>query len=339
MQLLVVHLLTRERDRESVSLSTRMNGIQPHSPHLLRMRRLPPLHALRAFEAAARHLHFGRAAEELHLTPTAISHQVRLLEELTGTKLFLRYPRPMRLTDDRAALFPVLRDALDRIADAVDGMAHGAVGRPLIVSVNLSFASRWLLPRLQRLKAETGIELAVEGDDTPVDLHAGTVDFAIRYAAAVPRDFAAHPMFTDRMIPVCAPSVLARYGPVSRPSDLSRFPLVHFRWKMKRLNAPSWERWFAHAAEGDHAAASVTAPRALQLSEELHALEAAIAGQGVSLASDVQVELDIAAGRLVVPIDLGLPGSTFRAVHLKSLRRAAEVRRFAEWATVQVLGD
>jgi len=303
------------------------------------MRRLPPLHALRAFEAAARHLHFGRAAEELHLTPTAISHQVRLLEELTGTKLFRRFPRHMRLTDEGAALFPVMRDALDRIADAVDAMARAPGSRPLIVSVNVAFASRWLLPRLQRLKAETGIELAVEGDDRPVDLHAGTVDFAIRYAAAAPREFAAYALFTDRMIPVCALSVLARYGPVSKPSELARFPLVHFRWKMKRSHAPSWERWFAHAAEGDPAAASVAVPCALQVSEELHALEAAIAGQGVSLASDVQVELDIAAGRLVVPIDLGLPGCTFRAVHLKSSRRAADIRRFAAWAASQALGD
>ena len=299
------------------------------------MRRLPPLHSLRAFEAAARHLHFGKAAEELHLTPTAISHQVKLLESLIGAELFRRYPRPMRLTDEGAALFPVLRDSLDRIADAIDGLSRAAHARPLAVSVNLAFASRWLLPRLAKLKQETGIDLAFESDDRPVDLHAQTVDFAIRYGAHAPREFVSYPLFQDRMIPVCAPAVLAKYGPVKRPSELARFPLVHFRWRMPRPDAPSWERWFVRAAEIDPEATTITASKTLQFNEEIHAIEAAIAGHGVTLASDVEVALDIAAGLLVMPIDFGLEGLTFRAIHLKSSRRAPEIKRFADWAAAK----
>lgn len=297
------------------------------------MRRLPPLHALRAFEAAARHLNFAKAAAELGLTPTAISHQIRLLEGLVGKPLFRRRPRPLTLTSEGALLFPVLRDGLDRFAATVSELKGLSREEPLVMSVPHSFGSRWLLPRLRDLKAETGLEIAMEADDRFVDLHAGTVDCAIRYVREKPLDLISHDLFVDRMVPVCTPSLLARLGPVEHASDIARLRLIHFRWKTKRPDAPSWERWFAEAAKFDHRAASAAPPKGgLRVSEESHAIEAALAGEGVSLASDIEVALDIAARRLVVPIDIGIPGFMFRIAHVRSHPRASDIARFADWA-------
>lgn len=301
------------------------------------MRRLPPLHALRAFEAAARHGHFAKAAQELALTPTAISHQVRLLEDLLGCSLFRRFPRPLRLTHQGEALFPVLRDGLDRFAQAIDGIK--VPSQHLTVSSNHSFAMRWLMPRLSRLRDGTGIDLEIDADDRMVDLHAGTVDFAIRYVAAPPSAFTAHALFRDTFAPFCAPSLLATHGAPQRPGAIFRLPLVSWRWKTKRSDAPSWERWLGHAAASDQAYAGQALPRpALRLSEEAHAIEAAISGLGVALVSEFELSLDIAAGRLVRLSPIGLPDLTFFAVHVKSSRRAAEVSRFAEWVRAEILG-
>lgn len=300
------------------------------------MRRLPPLHALRAFEAAARHSHFTKAAQELALTPTAISHQVRLLEDMLGCRLFRRFPRPMRLTQEGEALFPVLRDGLDSFAEAIDAIRTSAPGH-LTVSCNHSFAMRWLMPRLCALNEATGIELAIEADDRMVDLHAGSVDFAIRYVAAAAREAAAHEMFRDTFAPFCAPSLLSRYGVPDGAADLLRLPLVSWRWKTKRIDAPSWERWLAQVAAGDAALDGLKLPSpAIRLSEEAHAIEAAINGQGVALISEIEVSLDVAAGRLVRVSPVAIPDLTFFAVHLRSSGRAAEIRRFVEWARAQV---
>jgi len=196
-----------------------------------------------------------------------------------------------------------------------------------------SFGSRWLLPRLRELKEVTGIEIAMEADDRFVDLHAATVDCAVRYVRERPPELVSHDLFTDRMVPVCTPSLLARHSPIEHAADIVRLPLIHFRWKTKRLDAPSWERWLVEAAGLDASAARAALPKGgLRVSEEFHAIEAALAGQGVSLASDIEVSLDLAAGRLVVPIDIGTSGFTFRVVHVAAHPRAAEVALFASWA-------
>lgn len=300
------------------------------------MRRLPPLHALRAFEAAARHLSFVKAAGELGLTPTAISHQIRLLEGIIGKPLFRRRPRPLSLTPEGTLLFPVLRDGLDQFAAAVSQLKGTSGEEPLVMSVPHSFGSRWLLPRLRDLKTSAGVDIAIEADDRLVDLHASTVDCAIRYTRERPAEHISHDLFTDRMIPVCTPSLLARHGPIEHASDIVRLPLIHFRWKTKRPDAPSWERWLQEAGTVDARAAGATLPKGgLKVSEEIHAIEAALAGEGVSLASDIEVALDIAADRLVVPIDIGIPGFTFRVVHLRSHPRATDIAVFAKWARSQ----
>lgn len=291
------------------------------------MRRLPPLHALRAFEAAARHLHFARAAAELHLTPTAISHQVRQLEDTLQVQLFHRHPRPLRLSPEGEALYPVLRDSLDRIATTVADLSPETPERPLTVSVTVAFASRWLMPRLPRLRAETGLDLAIEADDRPADLHGGEVDFAIRYATAPESSAAWLPLFEDRLVPVCAPELLAQQRPVMAPRDVLRLPLIQYRWRLRTESEPTWRYWGTLAGEP---ASSVHVSQ--HFSEEVHAIDAAMAAQGVVLASDVLVADELATGQLVKMSDISLPGRRYWAVCLKTNLRYADVLRFASWA-------
>lgn len=288
------------------------------------MRKLPPLHALRAFEAAARHLHFARAADELGLTPTAISHQVRQLEAILGVELFHRYPRPVRLSAAGETLFPVLRRALDEIAGTLEQLALSTPETPLRLSVTMAFASRWLMSRLPALRRETGLNITVEASDLPADLHASDIDMAIRYAAQTDGHSEWHRLFVDAIIPVCAPRV-ARDIPLT-PDDILSLPLLQYRWKSASRNAPSWERWHAHVG------ASAPLPVLRQsFSEEIHAIDAAVAGQGAVLASKHLVDDLIDAGQLIQLSDVALPGLTCWAVFLPTHPRRDRLERLLGW--------
>ena len=288
------------------------------------MRKLPPLHGLRAFEAAARHLHFSAAAEELHLTPTAISHQVRQLEEILGVELFRRYPRPVRLTPAGEQLFPVLRDSLDRIATSIEQLSDRQDG-PLRLSVTMAFASRWLMPRLPRLREQTGLSVAIEADDRVADLHASGIDMAIRYAERPGTDAEWHRLFPDRLIPVCASGLLSGTELLS-PDQVLALPLLHYRWRSGAANAPNWERWQAHArADGASPKISQT------FSEEVHALDAALAGQGAVLASEHLVGDQLKIGALLRLSDIALPGPTYWAVFLTSHPAKERLTTLLDW--------
>ena len=290
------------------------------------MRRLPPLHALRAFEAAARHLHFARAAEELHLTPTAISHQIRQLEEILGVKLFHRYPRPIRLTVEGAALYPVLCESFDRMAQAIAGLSQLEQDRPLTVSVTVAFASFWLMKRLPALRSKTGLNLKIEADNRPVDLSGSDVDFAVRYAVQAGTEHRWLPLFKDSLVPLCAPDLLRRHQ-VNENADVLRLPLIQYRWNLGAEAPPNWHRWSQAAGLVDEV------PEVTQhFSEEINAIDAAHDGQGVVLASSVLAAAAIKAGDLVRLSETELPGRTFWAVCRSAHPRFREVERFATWA-------
>jgi len=285
------------------------------------MRELPPLNALRAFEAAARHGSFKRAAEELHVTPTAISHQIRHLEDLLGCAVFHRRPRPVRLSEAGRQLYPVLRDSLDRIAGAVVGIQSGLQARALRVTTTPAFASRWLIPRLGAIReACGGQEIAIEATERVIDLHAGEVDFAIRYARSPDPELECRPLFSDRYIPVCHPARL-KQSPVESPCDLAKHPLIHFQWKRDDPGAPTWDRWIAAARHHFPDERLPDPEGGLRFSEEVHAIEAALNRQGVALLSDALVAPELASGALVQPVDLAIEGLTFYAVLLPDAPR------------------
>lgn len=296
------------------------------------MRNLPPLNALRAFEAAARHGSFQAAAEELHVTPTAVSHQIRHLEDFLGCQLFIRRPRPIRLTRAGQQLFPALRDGFDRIGSAVAAVRAPAGSGPLIVSTTPAFASRWLIPRLDTLRdACGGHHLAVEASEVVVDLRAGDADFAIRYARSPDPDLECRALFSDRYLPVCSPALLRDGGFPISPAALASYPLIHFRWKRDDPEAPTWQRWIAHARQRFPAEKMPDPDAGIRFSEESHAIEAAILGQGIALLSDLLVRRELESGMLVKVLDLPIDGLTFYAVYPPDAPRRETIRQLVDF--------
>ncbi|MCW8088391.1 LysR substrate-binding domain-containing protein [Sabulicella glaciei] len=299
-------------------------------------RTLPPLTALRAFEAAARHMSFQTAAAELAVTPTAISHQIRELEEACGQPLFRRRPRPLVLTDAGHRLFPVVRDGLDAFADAVAAIQATKPAkedlRPLRVTATNAFTHLWLVPRLSLWRAaQPVLPLEVIGTDAALDLRpGGEADVAIRYTRAPPPGLAAREILRDRFWPVASPALLAHGTPITHPADLLQHTLIHAEWAPDP-SAPTWERWLSTARHNDPDVPDLGATRGLHFREELHAIRAAIAGQGVAICSDVLVARDLKAGLLVVAHDLPLAGYGFYVVHARDHPRLAAIEAFVAW--------
>ena len=296
------------------------------------MRNLPPLTELRAFDAAARHLSFQKAADELCLTPTAISHQIKLLEEYCGQPLFRRRPRPMALTDAGAKLFAVVRDGLDSFAAAFAALRKTADRRPLKVSATNAFAGRWLVPRLPEWgQAYPDCPLEVIGTDDVLDLRTGEADISIRYSSGPPTDLVVHELFRDRFYPICSPDLLSHEEPVRRPSDLLRFRFIHCLWPSWNLEAPTWRRWSMAARQIDPDFPEVGETGVMNFREELHAIAAVMAGQGVSILSDVVVARELESGLLVKALDLPIPGLGFYLVHVPGHPRQAMIEAFLSW--------
>lgn len=284
-------------------------------------RRLPPLSTLRAFEAAARHMSFKRAAAELGVTPTAVSHQVRQLEDWLGVPLFERRTRRVVATQAAASLFPVLRDGLDAFAQAVAELTARPRRRVVTVSATTAFTAKCLVPRVADFRAKNPhLDLRLHAGDDPVDFRADGVDVAIRYGSGPYRDLVVEPLTEDRFAPVCSPALGVR-----SPDDLARVPLIHLAWRHPEADSPTWALWFRSAGRDPSAAAGGTV-----FSDEGHAVLAAQAGQGVALLSLVLLEDDLAAGLLVQPFGPVLPGRGYQLVHPPSTDPAL-VAAIREW--------
>ena len=293
---------------------------------------MPPLTALRAFEAAARHMSFKAAAAELGVTPTAVSHQIRELEEACGAALFRRRPRPLALTEAGGRLFPALRAGFDAIAAAVSDLREARDHHPLRVTTTNAFAHRWLVPRLRLWRAaHPDRPLEVIGTDAVVDLRAGEADVAIRYARTAPAGLLSREILRDAFWPMCSPALLAPSGPPVRPSELLRRPLIHMHWQPLDPAAPTWRRWVEAARRIDPGLADPVEAEGLIFREELHAIEAMIEGQGIGICSDVLVERELQAGTLVKAFDLHLPGFGFYVAHLEGHPRHADIEAFSTW--------
>ena len=297
------------------------------------MRKLPSLGSLRAFEAAARRMSFREAATELGVTPTAISHQIRLLEDICGQALFRRRPRPLALTGAGERLFPVIRNGFDAFAAAIASASPGVGQRPLRVTCPNAFASRWLVPRLPKWREEQPtIPLEIIGTDAVLDLRAGNADVAIRYARRMPLDLAAQEIFRDTFFPVCSPELLAkatRY--IERAADLLHYPLIHFDWMNRDHEAPTWSRWLAAARSVDPGIKDTNKAWDLSFREELHAIDAVAAGQGIAICSDVVVSSELKSGALVKAHALSLPGYGFYLVSVPNHPQRSNIEVFSAW--------
>jgi LysR family glycine cleavage system transcriptional activator len=276
---------------------------------------------------------FKEAAIELGVTPTAISHQIRLLEGICGQPLFRRRPRPLVLTTAGERLSPVIRSGFDAFATAIASVSAGVGQRPLRVTSPNAFASRWLVPRLPKWREEhPEIPLEIIGTDSVLDLRAGSADVAIRYALRMPLDLAAQEIFRDAFFPVCSPELLARGDrKIERAADVLHYPLIHFDWMNRDPEAPTWPRWLAAARSVDPGMPDANKTWDLSFREELHAIDAVAAGQGIAICSDVVVSRELEAGTLVKAHDLSLPGYGFYLVHVANHPRQAHIEAFSAW--------
>ncbi len=281
-------------------------------------RRLPPLLAVRAFEAAARHLSITRAAEELNVTVGAVSRHVRTLEDRMGTALFLRGPRGLTLTSAGSAFAESAREALDRIAAGADGVRLRRFRR-LTIGAYGFFLSRYLLPIWPTLAtAHPELEIDLHTSSDPVDLLAGRFDAIIAVSDAQPRSgLVTIPLLPISTVPVCAPRLLEK-GPL----DFAALPLLH-----ARPRPDDWRRWLDHAGFADVSVRGGSSFESLSL-----AIEAAAAGLGVTIAIDGLLAPDLASGAVTRAHSVVRP--TRRSFVLQYEQRLAEdpsMAAFAEW--------
>ena len=294
-------------------------------------RRLPPLNALRAFEAAARHLNFSRAADELSVTPGAVSQQIQNLEDYVGAALFRRTPKGLLLTDAAQTALPALREAFDRLAEAASLLTAAVDGRRLTLTAAPSFAAKWLVPRLRRFEeAHPQVDVWLSADIDLVDFATGEVDLAIRYGAGHYPGLETIRLMGETVLPVVSPE-LAQSNPLNEPTDLARHILLHDLSPVADDSCPDWQMWLA--ARG---VKGVDGNRGPRFNQSSLVIEAAVNGRGVALAKRTLAQADLEAGRLVAPLQIATAVDfAYFVVHPKAKGRLPQVKAFVNWVTTQ----
>ncbi len=296
--------------------------------------RLPPLNALRAFEAAARRLSFTKAADELSVTPGAISQHIRQLEDYAGTPLFKRTGRSVLLTDAAQAALPLVRDAFDQIAEAGRIMQAPARKGRVMVSSAPSFAAKWLAPRLDRFHFDhPGVEAWVSADSGLTDFTTADADFAIRYGAGNYDGLKAEKILDETVLPVCSPQLLEGADALRRPADLAKHTLIHDVSAEVDPSCPDWTSWLTARGAG----AKVDGTRGPRFNQSALAIEAAATGRGVVLAKRTIAATDLASGRLVAPFADGSISVDYGywLVWPKGRHLSEDVRAFIKWVKAE----
>ena len=298
-------------------------------------RSLPPLNALRAFEAAARHLSFTKAAEELFVTQAAISHQVKALEETLGLPLFRRYNRRLVLTEAGQAYLPPLRDAFDGIAAATGRLRQLEATGNLTVSVLPSFAAKWLLPRLSLFRAQhPEIDVLLQASDHLANFGHDGVDVAIRYGFGNYPGLEVNYLMGDYIFPVCSSGLLEQDPPLSEPKDLKAHTLLHDTTAMAD-NTTIWSNWLESVG-----VTGIDASRGPGFTDSNLMLQAAIDGQGVALGRSALVGNDLEAGRLVIPFGPRLRSSLrYYVVTPAGAGERPKIRMFRDWLLKETEAD
>src|SRR5215213_1520177 len=291
---------------------------------------LPPLNALRAFEAAARSESFTRAAEELCVTQGAVSHQVKALEATLGIKLFTRERQRLVITDAGREYLNVIRDAFDRIAAGTERVLQRQNSGVLTVSTSPDFAAKWLVYRLGRFaEAHPGIDLRVSATMHHIDFVREEVDVAVRHGDGNWNGLDAVRLCTEQLFPICSPKLMVGRNRLTKPADLLKTPLLHLN------DSKAWSRWFD--------AAGVAYPETshgLVLNRASMLIDAAVDGQGVALARTTLAAWDLISGRLVRPFDLGLKLTrTYWIVSSKTTSTKPKIATFRDWLLAEAADD
>lgn len=295
------------------------------------MSRLPPLSAIRAFEAAARHGSFTKAAGELGMTQAAVSYQVKLLEDRVGTPLFLRQPRRVVLSDAGKRLAPAVAEAFQRLNAAFATLRETDENVLSVTAIN-TFCTNWLVPRLGTFQmAHPNIAVRLDASSRLVDFAQDEVDLGIRSGKGEWLGLKAHLLFPVDLAPVCSPEFLKRIGRIKKAEDLLRLPLLD-------CTDECWQRWFAHAGIPDPP--PLMGP-GVQMQTQQMLGSAAMAGQGIALVTPALFDGDLAAGRLVqvLPIVVSHHDLEYWLVYPEERQNVAKIRAFRDWILAEVARD
>jgi LysR family glycine cleavage system transcriptional activator len=293
---------------------------------------IPPLKSLRYFACAARHLSFSKAADELHVTHSAISHQIKALEEHLGTKLFRRHGRGLRLTEAGQAYFPAVQDSFDRLADASIKLSRRKTAGPLTVTCMPSFAARWLVPHLGNFRARhPDIDVRIGADEKVVDFTRDEVDVAIRHGLGKWPGVMADRLLSETHFPVCSPKLLEGPNAIREPMDLFKHSLLRdYDWR-----GNFWNDWFRAAGLGN-----IDFGHSLSFNNSALMIQAAIDGLGVALTQQILVGDDLKAGRLVKPFELQIETDyAYWVVMPPQYRSRPKVAAFRNWILEELTGQ
>ena len=292
---------------------------------------LPPLNALRAFEATARHASFTRAAAELHVTPAALSHQIRGLEDLLGLKLFHRKARAIELTAAAGLMYPGVRNGFESLRTAVEQLDRARQDRILVVSASPGLTAKWLVPRIYRFLAEhPDVDARISSGTAYANFTSDGVDVGIRLSSGVHPELHVEKLSDEWMLPLCSPRLLQGEAPLRSAHDLPRFPLIQIDLPGM---VPTWDDWLrAVGIQG------VDTTRGLRLNVSDHALDAASEGTGVVLGYKLVASHDITLGRLVSPFgpELPLPGRSYYFVCARGQERRPAIKAFRDWLFAEI---
>jgi len=292
---------------------------------------MPPLNALKAFEATARHLSFSKAAAELHVTPAALSHQIRGLEDLLGLKLFFRRARAIELTDAARLIYPGIQTGFASLRQAVERLEPNRQDRVLVVSATPGLTAKWLAPKLYRFLAKhPDIDTRVSASSAYVNFAADGVDVGIRLSSGNHPDLYVERLSEEWLLPLCSPRLLDGAHPLRSPKDLVHFTLIQVDLPGV---VPTWSDWFQMAGVDN-----IDSTRGLRLNVADHALDAASESAGVVLAYKLVASRDIGLGRLIVPFgpEIPLPGRSYFFVCQKGHEKRAPVKAFRDWIFAEI---
>jgi LysR family glycine cleavage system transcriptional activator len=298
-------------------------------------RRLPSLSSLRAFEAAAAHLSFQRAATELAVTPTAISHQVRGLESALGQPLFRRLARQLALTPAGLRLFHAVREGFDTIGAGVSALHARSVADTVTLMTNTAFAARWVLPRMAAFRAACpGIELRLHASESVADLARGDADVAIRSGGGHWPGLTIAELMPERYAPVCSPLL-----GLKRAQDLPKHRLIHFDWQPQARAPALWSRWFEAAGLAAPKVRTAAGTPGLSFSDESHAMLATLAGHGVALLSLTLTAQELRSGALLQPFGPALDTGSYFLATAAGREREPAIRAVWQWVMAQATQD